>query len=172
MGNEVTVEGPKKTFNGTVELVDVKVLEIRKPSVTVTSVSPAGAVVPKEGGDVTVTMANFAPGIIVNTHVPLLASTWLKYNYIVNGEQLIINFHVAANAGDQRSADVKLICSGEKAYSLVTISQETGVDTGIAGFDQNGKMVDEEWYNLKGQRLSEPPAQGLYLRKGKKVYVK
>ena len=172
VGNEVTVEGPKKTYNGTVELVDVKVLDIRKPSVTVTSVSPAGAVVPKEGGDVTVTMANFAPGIIVNTHVPLLASTWLKYDYIVNGEQLIINFHVAANAGDQRSADVKLICSGEKAYSLVTISQETGVDTGIAGFERNDKLTNEEWYNLKGQRLSEPPAQGLYLRKGKKVYVK
>ena len=171
VGNEVTVEGVKATDNGVSMLVDAKVIEIRKPSVTIASVSPANAVVPKEGGDVAVTMVNFVPGITVNTHVPLLASSWVKYEYAVSGEQLTITFHIAANAGDERSANIKLICSGEKAYSLVAITQESGVGTGIAAFGLNDKeeMINDKWYNLKGQRLSTPPAKGLYLRQGKKV---
>ena len=171
VGNEVTIEGVKATDDGVSMLVDVKVIEIRKPSVTIASISPANAVVPKEGGDVAVTMVNFVPGITVNTHVPLLAASWVKYEYAVSGEQLTITFHIAANAGDERSANIKLICSGEKAYSLVTITQEAGVGTGVAAFGLNDKeeMINDKWYNLKGQRLSTPPAKGLYIYKGKKV---
>ena len=171
VGYEVTVEGVKATYEGQAELVDVKVLEIRKPSVSIASVSPADAVVPKEGGDVVVTMANFAPSVTFNTIVPLKAGSWMNYDYTLNGETLIITFHIAANTGNERSADVKLICSGENAYSLVTISQESGVGTGIAGEALNDKeeMINDKWYNLNGQRLSTPPAKGLYIYKGKKV---
>ena len=56
VGDEVTVEGPKTTYNGTVELVNVTVVKIAKSLIKVEEVDPADATLTKEGGEVTVTL--------------------------------------------------------------------------------------------------------------------
>jgi thiol-disulfide isomerase/thioredoxin len=46
-----------------------------------------------------------------------------------------------------------------------------GEDTGIAdeALNDKGQTRDGKWYNLNGQRLSTPPAKGMYIHMGKKV---
>ena len=58
VGDEVTVEGPKTVYNGTVELVDVTVVKINKSLIKVDEITPEDAVLPIEGGLFTVKLAN------------------------------------------------------------------------------------------------------------------
>ena len=48
---------------------------------------------------------------------------------------------------------------------------QPGEDTGIAdeALNDKGQTRDGKWYNLNGQRLSTPPAKGMYIHMGKKV---
>lgn len=135
-GDVVTVEGPKKTYNGTVELVDVTVVKIEKSLVKV--VSPAKTPeIAKEGGDLTVKLAfkgNLAPSLPDDCN-------WVRYKNmtVVKGtvtavtpnpaDTAYVKFAVDANEGKGRSAVVTFTCSNETNASSVnfTIKQAANV---------------------------------------------
>ena len=135
-GDVVTVEGPKKTYNGTVELVDVTVVKIEKSLVKI--VSPAKTPeIAKEGGDLNVKLAfkgNLAPGIPDDCN-------WVRYKNmtVVKGtvtavtpnpaDTAYVKFAVDANEGKGRSAVVTFTCSNETNASSVnfTIKQAANV---------------------------------------------
>ena len=74
VGDEITVEGPKTTYNGTVELVDVTVVKINKSLIKCDSLSTTEAL-PVEGGDVTAYVSCKGNGISVD--IPEDAKDWL-----------------------------------------------------------------------------------------------
>lgn len=135
-GDVVTVEGPKKTYNGTVELVDVTVVKIEKSLVKI--VSPAKTPeIAKEGGDLTVKLAfkgNLAPSLPDDCN-------WVRYKNmtVVKGtvtavtpnpaDTAYVKFAIDANEGKGRSAVVTFTCSNETNASSVnfTIKQAANV---------------------------------------------
>ena len=129
VGDVVTVEGPKTTYNGTVELVDVSVVEIEKSIVKI--VEPEGAAeIKKEGGDFTVKLA--FKGNLMPT-VPDDCS-WIRYKTttVTKGtvtavtpnpaDTAYVKFTVDANEGAGRTAIITFACSSETAASKVTLT--------------------------------------------------
>ena len=129
VGDVVTVEGPKTTYNGTVELVDVSVVEIEKSIVKI--VEPEGAAeIKKEGGDFTVKLA--FKGNLMPT-VPDDCS-WIRYKTttVTKGtvtavtpnpaDTAYVKFIVDANEGAGRTAIITFACSSETAASKVTLT--------------------------------------------------
>ena len=65
------------------------------------------------------------------------------------------------------------VISEQSTGSIFFIGQYMGkVTTGIASPRIQKPIVDGVIYNLSGQRLSSPPAKGIYIHNGKKIVVK
>ena len=128
VGDEITVEGPKTTYNGTVELVDVTVVKINKSLIKVDEVAYGDNMdaIPLEGGDVNITLTCKGNGIDVV--IPESAKTWLGVTFIDNSEGLV-RLSARPNEGGDRSATVTFITTdGRKDYSSeATISQKGAI---------------------------------------------
>lgn len=74
VGDEVELEGPKTTYNGTVELVNVTVIKVTKSLIKV--VSPE-ATVSKEGGELEVKVAYKGKGAYAD--IPADCQEWIRY---------------------------------------------------------------------------------------------
>ncbi|MBR1569512.1 MAG: DNA-binding protein [Bacteroidales bacterium] len=113
VGDEVTVQGPKTTYNGTVELVDVSVVKVNKSLIKVASVDPEDATLPIEGGEFTVNLDNKGDGVYVE--IPEDAQSWLSIKSIAGNT---VVFKAEPNAGGDRSTTIvlKTVKSG-KDYS-------------------------------------------------------
>ncbi len=132
VGDEVTVEGPKTTYNGTVELVNVTVLKINKSLIKVESVEPESAELPIEGGDFVVTLENKGQGVYVE--IPEDAKDWLSISSIAGN---VVTFHAAANAGGDRSTTITLkTTDGKKDYTTQQDLTQKGsiVECSVADF--------------------------------------
>ena len=71
LGDKVTLQGPRKNYNGTIEIVDAEVIKVEKSLFTV---DPTEIVLPSyEAGDTTVTVECKVPGIGVYS-----SADWLK----------------------------------------------------------------------------------------------
>ena len=128
VGDIVTVEGPKKTYNGTVELVDVTVVKVEKWFVKMISPETAPTVA-KEGGIQLVKAAFKGKGI-----VPTVADdcTWIRYKSmeIVAGtatavepnpaDTALITFVIDPNEGLTRKGNVTFSSTNGKKGSSVT----------------------------------------------------
>ncbi len=133
VGDVVTVEGPKTTYNGTVELVDVTVVSIVKSLISVTEVDPAE--VPLEGGDVTVSLECKGDG--VNVEIPEDAKDWLSIVSITSGTTPVVIFHAAENTGGERSTELtfKTYSDGTEYTATTTITQKGSIqEVSIADF--------------------------------------
>ena len=78
VGDQITVQGPKTTYNGTVELVDVTVVKIVKSLIKVDSLTVGDAVtstLPVEGGEITAHLTCKGTGVAVE--IPADAKDWL-----------------------------------------------------------------------------------------------
>ena len=129
VGDVVTIEGPKTTYNGTVELVDVTVIEIEKSIVKILEPATAPEIT-KEGGDFTVKLA--FKGNLATT-VPDDCN-WIRYKTttVVKGtvtavtpnpaDTAFVKFAVDANDGAGRSAVITFACTSEVASSKVTLT--------------------------------------------------
>ena len=132
VGDEVTVEGPKTTYNGTVELVDVTVIKINKSLIKVEEAlypNPEGSEIlpkflPKEGGEVFVALVN--KGETLKVTIPEEDQAWLGICEI-NGPY--VTFKANANEGGDRETTVTFATTqGNKAYSCqLTIPQKGAV---------------------------------------------
>ena len=132
VGDEITVEGPKTTYNGTVELVDVTVVNISKSLIKVESTDPEDATLPKEGGDITVTLAN--KGNNIGLTIPEDAKSWLGVSSISDN---VVVLTAAANEGGDRETTVTFSTTdGKKDYTAeLAISQKGAIiDASVADF--------------------------------------
>ena len=128
VGDIVTVEGPKSVYNGTVELVDVTVINLQKSLVKVEGYDPEDATIPVEGGNVAVNLTcKTNNGISVE--IPEDAKSWLGIVSIAGGAEPVVTFHANANAGGDRSTTVvfKTTDSGKEYTAQATIYQKGSI---------------------------------------------
>ncbi|MCR4916884.1 MAG: hypothetical protein K6A96_14140 [Prevotella sp.] len=120
VGDVVTVEGPKTTYNGTVELVDVSVISVRKSLIKIEEQTQDAF--NANGGDFIVRVSEAGNGVYVS--IPASAKDWLGFTSMVKTDSTTnISFHVAPNTGEaSRSAVITFTSSNSTASSTVTAS--------------------------------------------------
>ncbi len=147
-GDEITVQGPKQTYNGTVELVNVTVVNINKSLIKVDSLSTES--IAKEGGEITVFVTTKGDGVSVD--IPEDAKDWLTIASVnQSGTSAKVTFKATANEGGKRSTELTLsTMSDGKAYTTqTTITQEGGIqDVSVKEF--NEAADGEAQYRLAG----------------------
>ncbi|MBO4917072.1 MAG: DNA-binding protein [Bacteroidales bacterium] len=132
VGDEITVEGPKTVYNGTVELVDVTVIKINKSLMKVAEIDPEDAVLPVAGGKFTVTLDNKGSGLYVD--VPEDAKDWLSISSIAGN---VVTFNAAANEGGDRETTITFkTTDGKKEYTAQQSLTQKGaiVECSVADF--------------------------------------
>lgn len=143
VGDEVTVEGPKKDYNGTIELVDASVVKVVKALV---SLDKSKVEVSKDGGSfivkaaykgngVFVTMPEqWAGGEAIEGAVEMTGMEYVKgvaSKLVPNpADTAVIKFRVAPSEVDARSCTVVVSSANEKQTSSLklTVEQESGLD--------------------------------------------
>ena len=148
VGDEITVQGPKQTYNGTVELVNVTVVNINKSLIKVDSLS-ADAIA-KEGGTITAFVTTKGDGVSVD--IPEDAKDWLSIASIKqSGTSAEITFKAAANEGGIRSTELTLgTISGGKTYTTQTVITQNGGIQDVSVKEFNEAADGEAQYRLKG----------------------
>lgn len=148
VGDEVTVQGPKTTYNGTAELVDAQFISVNKSLVKVDSLK--NAPIAKEGGMAEAYITCKGQGVSVQ--IPDDAKEWLSiYSIKSAGTNAVVTFKANANAGGIRNTTVTFTTTdGAKDYSSeAQITQEGAiVDASIADF--NAAAVGTTQYRLTG----------------------
>ncbi len=166
-GDIVTVEGPKTVYNGTVELVDVTVINIQKSLVKVEGYDPEDATIPKEGGNVTVNLTcKTSNGISVE--IPDGAKNWLGIVSVSGGAEPVVTFHANANNGGDRNATVvfKTVDDKGKEYTaMATIIQKGSIVAAtVAEFLE--AEVSETQYRITGviSKVANTTYGNVYIR--------
>ena len=138
-GDEVTIQGPKTTYNGTVELVNVTVLSYTKSLIKVDSVKEA--TLPKDGGEFKAYLTVKGEGVTVD--IPEADRDWLSIAGIVTkGTSAVITFKAKANAGGARTSTLSFTSTSGSQSSTVTseITQEGSIiDCTIDDFNKAEK---------------------------------
>ena len=128
VGDIVTVEGPRKDYNGTIEMVNVTVIAIEKSLIAVDALDIENNTIAKTGGEFHVTLSNKGDGLDVK--IPEEAKDWLFVTGInISGETSTVTFKALPNTGGARKATVTFVTtSGGKEYTAETsITQEADV---------------------------------------------
>lgn len=121
VGDEVTVQGPKTTYNGTVELVDVTVINVAKSLIKCDSISASSF--DSDGGEFTAFLTNKGDGLYVD--VPAEAKSWLTIKAVA-GDQ--VSFTVAPNTAGPRVATIVFKTQqGGKWYTAETSISQDGL---------------------------------------------
>ena len=167
VGDQITVEGPKTVYNGTVELVDVTVVKIVKSLIKCESVTFNGeefTELPYDGGEVVASLTCKGNGVAVE--IPADAQSWLGIVSTTVGENPTVTFRVAPNDGDTRSTTIVFkTTDGKKEYtSQATIKQKAfklpkgknpadpfSVAEAIKKCQEIGGTSDGEIYYAKGK---------------------
>ena len=152
VGDQVTVEGPKTTYNGTVELVDVTVVKIVKSLIKCELLTVNGEEsneLPLEGGDIVATLSCKGNG--VGVEIPAEAQSWLSVVSITAGDTPTVTFRAQPNVGGDRNATVtfKTTDGKKESTSETTIYQAGAIIEGpIADF--LAAEVGDTQYRLTG----------------------
>lgn len=148
VGDEITIEGPKSTYGGNPQMVDVMVIEIKKSLVKVDSVE--NEVLPIEGGEFIAYLDNKGEGVSVE--IPEDAKSWLSISSIkATGEKVIVTFKAEANNGGDRGTIITFFTTQDsKSYSTETTLSQKGaiVKATIAEFLD--AEVGDTQYRLSG----------------------
>ena len=136
VGDIVTVEGPRKNYNGTIELVDVTVIEIEKSLIKVDAIEPETGILPIEGGEFKVTLTCKGDGVSVV--VPEDVKSWLYVSGLsTSGSTAVVTFTATENTGGKRNADLEFVTvSGGVEYKAMTsLTQEGSIaEVSVADF--------------------------------------
>ncbi len=148
VGDQVTVEGPKTTYNGTVELVDVTVVKIVKSLIKCDSLSTADPL-PVEGGEITAYLTCKGQGAAVE--IPEDAKSWLGVVSSTAGTNPTVTFRATKNEGGDRETTVTFkTTDGSKNYTAQATIKQKGaiVECSIADFI--AAPVGNTQYRLSG----------------------
>lgn len=149
VGDEVTVRGPKTTYNGTVELVDAEFIKVNKSLIKVDAIifgQDTTTVMPLEGGIMQVDLVNKGKGVY--TSIPEDAKSWLSISAVADNK---IYFNVARNEGGDRQTTLEFkTTDGKKEYKCETTISQKGaiIDVTIAEF--NAAEVGTTIYRIQG----------------------
>ncbi|MBE6331458.1 MAG: hypothetical protein E7070_03990 [Bacteroidales bacterium] len=124
VGDQVTVQGPKTTYNGTVELVDVTVVKIVKSLV---KIEEGGTnAFDANGGDFLVRLGVSGDGVSIS--IADEAKSWLSITDIEQTDSTTnVTFHVAENTAESsRTAAIEFTSASGSSSSTVsaTVSQQ------------------------------------------------
>ena len=150
VGDIVTVEGPKKTFGSTIELVDVTVVKIVKSLIKVVETDPADATAPLEGGEVKFNLECKGNGVSVE--IPENAKEWLSIVRISGGATPEVVFKAAPNAGGDRSAEITFKTYDAKGaeYTAVATLNQKGAIIAASVAQFKAAEVGDSQYRLTG----------------------
>ncbi len=150
VGDILTVEGPKTTYNGTVELVNVAVIAIEKSLIKVDSLDLEDNTLPLEGGDFNVYLANKGKGVSVN--IPEAAQKWLHVTGInISNTSTVISFHADANDGGDRNVSLTFnTTDGKKNYTTETTVYQKGAILEVPVADFLAAEVGDTQFRITG----------------------
>ncbi|MFV0265661.1 MAG: BACON domain-containing protein [Draconibacterium sp.] len=164
VGDEVTIEGPKGSYKGDPQMVNVMVIQINKSLVKVDSVQ--NAVLTDQGGEFVAYLTCKGQGVSVD--IPEDAKSWLSISSIESaGEEVIVKFNAAANTGGDRNTTIIFrTTDGIKDYTTETPLRQAGaiLDATIAEF--LAAEVGNTQYRLKGiiTSITNTTYGNLYIR--------
>ncbi|WP_430811774.1 MULTISPECIES: BACON domain-containing protein [unclassified Carboxylicivirga] len=164
VGDEVTIEGPKSSYKGNPQMVNVMVVQINKSLVKVDSVE--NAMLPLEGGDFIAYVTCKGEGLSVE--IPDDAKSWLSISSIQTvGTSSVVTFKAAVNEGGDRETTLTFSTTdGTKEYTSQTMLSQAGsiIDASIAEF--LAAEVGNTQYRLSGviTGISNDTYGNLYLR--------
>lgn len=146
VGDEVTIEGPKSSYKGDPQMVDVMVINLNKSLIKVDSVE--NKVLPVDGGEFIAHLTCKGQGVSVD--IPEDAKSWLSISSIQSaGTNAVVKFKAAANAGGDRKTTLTFkTTDGKKQYTTETSLEQKGaiVATNIADF--NAAPVGDTQYRI------------------------
>ena len=118
VGDVVTVEGPKTTYNGTTELVDVSVVKVVKSLIKIEEQTQDAF--DANGGDFMVRLSVSGTGVYVI--IPSEDKDWLGFTSMVKTDSTTnITFHVAPNTGEaSRTSTISFTSANSKSSSTIT----------------------------------------------------
>ncbi len=148
VGDEVTIEGPRKAHNNKPQMVDVSVVKINKSLVKVDSVE--NEVLPLEGGEFTVYLTCKGQGVSVD--VPEDAKSWLAIASIQSaGINTVVKFKAAANTGGDRNTLITFrTTDGSKEYTTQAALTQKGAIIEVSIADFIAATVGDTQYRLTG----------------------
>lgn len=170
VGDEITVEGPKTTYNGTVELVDVTVVKINKSLMKVEEVKYINEdpevtdCLDVPGGYVSFLLSNKGNGLYVD--VPSDAAGWLSINSVAGD---VVIFSATANEGGDRETNVtfRTVSDGKDYTATATIKQKGAIIAcSVAEF--LAAEVGNTQYRLTGVISRDYPSD----KQGQSFYIK
>ena len=128
-GDEVTVEGPKKLYNGSVEIENGTIISVTKSLIKVDSVMVAGvkdAAIPSDGGDAEIYITTKTGS--VEAEIPAEYQEWLSLKSIkVVGDETVVTVTAAKNDAAARSAELEFTTvKGGKTYKGKTKVSQKG----------------------------------------------
>lgn len=132
-GDEVTVEGPKKLYNGSVEIENGTIISVTKSLIKVDSVMVAGvkdAAIPAAGGDADIYITTKTGS--VEAEIPAEYKEWLSLKSIkVVGDETVVTVTAAKNDAAARSAELEFTTvKGGKTYKgKAKVTQEGATGT-------------------------------------------
>ncbi len=154
VGDKITVEGPSKEYNGTIELVDVTVIKIVKSLIKVDEVVypnpehllPAPEYLPVAGGEAEVTLVN--KGESLKVVIPEDAKSWLSISSLDGNK---VTLKALPNEGGDRETTVTFGTNqGNEAYTCeLTITQKGAVVSATVAEFLAAKE-DDTVYRLQG----------------------
>ena len=178
VGDEVTVEGPKTTYNGTVELVDALFVSVNKSLIKVDSLSIADKkidIVPIEGAEVVANLTCKGNGISVD--IPAAAQSWVSITGIDTGAGKAY-LKVAPNAGGDRSTVLTFVTKdSKKSYSSEVTLAQKGAILEVSIAEYLAAAEDDTQYRISGiitsvAQDSEKYGANLYIQDATgKVYI-
>jgi len=138
-GDEVTIQGPKETYNGTVELKNVTVLSYTKSLIKVDSVE--NDTLSKEGGEFKAYLTVKGDGVTVD--IPEADQEWLSMTGLVTeGTSAIATFKAKANAGGARTSTISFTSTKGSQTSTVTaelVQEGSIIECPISDFNKAEK---------------------------------
>ena len=165
VGDIITVEGPKSVYNGTVELVDVTVVNIQKSLIKVEGYDPEDATIPLEGGNVAVNLT-CKTNNGVSVEIPEDAKNWLGIVSIAGGAEPVVTFHANANNGGDRSTTVVFKTTDDKGkeYTAQATINQKGAIVACTVADFLAAEVGTTQYRITGIVVDlYRETQGFYL---------
>ena len=151
VGDVVDCEGPRVTYNGTIELKNVTVKSITKSLIKVDSTYVAGEMgntLPREGGELTAYVTCKGQGVSVD--IPEDAKDWLSIAAIRNGGTEVV-FKAAPNTGGDRSTTITFTTTdGKNEYSSKVDIAQKGAIVPVSVADFIATEVGNAQYRLTG----------------------
>lgn len=165
IGDIITVEGPKSTYKGEAELVDVTVIKVVKSLLKVETIDPEDATIDKDGGECTICFSSKGNGLTVE--IPNEDKNWLSISSITGGSTPAVTFNAVPNSGGARSSVVTFKTSNGTQESAVTATiYQTGSIVACTVAEFLAEPEGETLYRLTGviQKVTKAESGDFVLR--------